>query len=766
MDVRRRLRVRGSVQGVGFRPFVYRHAVALGLAGFVGNDDAGVVIEVEGSAAAVDELRRIVAESPPPLSRVTSVEWEAALGPAGDTGPFRIEESAGSGAASVPVVVDTATCAACLAEMDDPADRRFRYPFTNCTDCGPRYTIVERVPYDRATTTMARFRMCAACQAEYDDPGNRRFHAQPNACPDCGPHVTWRDPAGAALAERDDALAAALSALAAGGIVAVKGLGGYHLAVDATDGGAVTELRRRKHRDEKPFAVMVATLEDAAATCLLDEAARAALCSVRRPIVLAARRTGSPVAEAVAPGLGEFGLVLPYTPLHHLLLRGAARPLVMTSGNLTDDPIAHDDADAVERLGPLCDGLLTHDRPIHIRCDDSVVRVRDGRRQTLRRSRGLAPERMALPAPARRPVLAGGAELKSTVAVAKDDWLAPSHHIGDLEHLAAYRAFLQATDHLTALYGVRPAVVAHDLHPEYLSTKWALDTDLEPWPVQHHHAHVASCLVEHGRTEPVIGIAFDGLGLGPDGTLWGGELLVADLTGYERAGHLRAVALPGAGAAIREPWRMALAWAHAAGGHDMAAGLAARLDPGTGAGAGAVLSLLEAPGASMRWTSSAGRLFDAVAAIVGLRGRVTYEGQAAVELEGLAARAPAATAPSFPVSISAKDGMLVVDPAPMVAALMGVRAAGAEPAALAAGFHRWMAEAAVEAAVAVAAQRGLDAVALTGGVFQNALLTAWVADGLRRAGLAVLLHDQVPPNDGGISVGQAAVAALADKPTP
>ena len=473
--------------------------------------------------------------------------------------------------------------------------------------------------------------MCAACQSEYDDPADRRFHAQPNACPACGPQAAWRDPTGVALASGDGAVRAAVDALLRGEVVAIKGVGGYHLAVDATAEPGVAELRRRKARDDKPFAVMVADLAAARALCELDRSAETALSSPQRPILLAPRRPGSPVVEAVAPGLPELGLVLPYSPLHQLLLEGVSRPLVMTSGNLSDEPIAHDDADAVARLGPLADGLLTHDRPIHVRCDDSVARAALGRVHLLRRSRGHAPEPIALPfdaAPAA--VLAVGAELKSTVAVTKGRHVVASHHIGDLEHLATYRSFLQAVEHLPRLYGVAPDVVAHDLHPEYLSTKFALDLGLPTVGVQHHHAHAASCMVEHGRTEAVLAVCLDGLGYGPDGSLWGGELLVADLAGFRRVGHLRSVVLPGGVAAIREPWRMAASWLSVVAGAETAVARLAPLDER----ALVVVALAERGGGPA--TTAMGRLFDAVAVLLGGRARVTFEAQAAIELEAAA----------------------------------------------------------------------------------------------------------------------------------
>jgi hydrogenase maturation protein HypF len=746
------IRVRGTVQGVGFRPFVYRHAVALGLLGTVRNDSAGVLIEVQGAPGALSELRRRLSSQPPPLARVTSVEVELQR-PTVPARSFRIVDSVEVGSPAVAVSVDTATCAECLAEVDDPADRRFGYPFTNCTNCGPRYTIVLSVPYDRPATTMATFVMCPACQAEYDDPADRRFHAQPNACPVCGPRLSYLDPSGTPVA--GDALSLAIEALADGRILAVKGIGGYHLATDATNRSSVAELRRRKHRDDKPFAVMVADVAAARQLCRLTPGAEAALSSPRRPIVLAPAVSPSPLAPSVAPGLAELGVMLVYSPLHHLLLAGADRPLVMTSGNLSDDPIAHHDDDAVRRLGSLVDGLLTHDRPIHIRCDDSVLRSTDRGLAVVRRSRGYAPEPLSLPGEARRQVLAVGAELKNTVSVAKATMVVPSHHIGDLEHLATYESFLQATGHMCRLYGVVPEVVAHDLHPEYLSTKYALDLDLDPWPVQHHHAHIASCLVEHGHTDKVLGIAFDGFGMGPDGTMWGGEMLVADLSGFERVGHLRSVRVPGGSAAVREPWRMALAWVHAGLGADVAAELGPDLDPRWEA----VLGIVEA-GQGMA-TTSAGRLFDTASALLGVRRRVTYEGQAAIELEALARRVPRSAAPRYPVEVAGSGSeMAVLDPAPLLGALLDDMRRGVEPAVVAAGFHEGLGRGAATLAATLAGARGLDTVALSGGVFQNARLSAIVEDGLVEAGLKVLVQRLVPPNDGGISVGQAAIAAL------
>ena len=725
----------------------------------MGNDSLGVILEAEGPAPALDALAaRLVAEAPP-LARIDCVVAEAV--PVTGAAGFTVADSRDAGSPAVAVPVDVATCDDCLRELADPADRRFGYPFVNCTNCGPRYTIIRSIPYDRASTTMAGFTMCADCRREYEDPGDRRFHAEPTCCPVCGPQLSLLSPDGGMLAKAGEALDSAVELLVEGRILAVKGLGGYHLGCDATSEEAVAELRRRKARDDKPFALMV-DLVMARELCDLSPGAEAALASPRRPIVLAPRRDRG-LAAGVAPNLPELGLMLAYTPLHHQLLAGVGRPLVMTSGNLSDEPIAHDDTDALARLGPMVDAILTSDRPIHIRCDDSVVRTfrepehRDGvpipgKRsgvQMVRRSRGYAPEPIALPTPARHHVLAVGAELKSTVAVAKGDTVVASHHIGDLEHLAAYRSFLQAVDHLCGLTGVTPAVVAHDLHPEYLSTKFAADLDLPAVGVQHHHAHIASCLVEHRHTAPVLGIAFDGLGMGTDGTAWGGELLVADLDGFRRVGHLRPVALPGGDRAAREPWRMAVAWLAETLGPEAAERYGRPVDERWRA----VLDLAQRP--DVLRTSSAGRLFDAVAALLGLRTRITYEAQAAIELESAAAGQPLAGPPGYELAVTAG----VLDPTPLLAKIVADRAKGTPAAEISAGFHAGLGRGVAGAAAQAAAAEGLDTVALSGGVFQNARLTAVVAGELEAAGLRVLVHRLIPPNDGGVSIGQAAIAA-------
>lgn len=754
---RRCLRITGTVQGVGFRPFVYRLATELGLAGEVSNDSSGVLVDLEGDPEDLDAFEARLPTEVPPLARLASVSVSEAE-PTGRQG-FSIIDSRSAGAPAVAVSMDVATCEDCRRELWDPGDRRYRYPFINCTNCGPRYTIIRSIPYDRASTTMAPFPMCDACRREYTDPADRRFHAEPVACWVCGPEVSYLDPAGTREARGLEAIDRAVTELTQGAILAVKGLGGFHLAADATDAAAVQQLRRRKSRDAKPFALMVASLEEAEKLVRLAPAATEALCSPRRPIVLAPRRRSAGLSEAIAPGLAELGVMLAYTPLHELLLAGVGRPLVMTSGNLSDEPIAHRDDDALVKLAPMVDGLLTHDRGIHIRCDDSVVRSAGAEAsaptQMVRRSRGYAPEPLRLGGAVPCHLLAVGAELKNTVAVAKGTNVIASHHIGDLSHLAAYQSFLQAVDHLCHLTGVDPELVAHDQHPEYLSTKFALDCDIAVLGVQHHHAHIASCLVEHGRApdEPVLGIAFDGLGMGTDGTIWGGELMVADMAGYERVGHLWPVPLVGGDHAQREPWRMALVWLDAAQGRGAAEAYGAGVDERWAA----ILDQAHRPDALL--TSSAGRLFDAVAALLGLHSRISYEGQAAIALEACASTIGIDDSPRWEVGCDQSSGVAIIDPRPLVARVAEEAARATPVPVVAAGFHDSLGEAVARCAADLARQHGLGVAALSGGVFQNARLTRVVADSLTRQGLEVLVHEHIPPNDGGICVGQVGVAA-------
>jgi hydrogenase maturation protein HypF len=749
MTVRTRARVSGTVQGVGFRPFVYRVAHEQGLGGWVLNDEHGVLLEVEGDPDSVAQFFVRMRSDAPPLASIDDLSCET-VETVGEP-RFTIRASQRTGLPDALVVADSATCADCLAEMADPADRRYRYPFINCTNCGPRFTIVRDVPYDRPLTTMAAFTMCAACQGEYEDPGDRRFHAQPNACPVCGPRVRLLDADATEIGGAGDPIHTTAARLAAGAIVAVKGLGGYHLVCDAGHAEAVAALRARKHREDKPFALMVADGATAAELIDLPAPSRALLESTARPIVLAARRPEAPVAAAVAPGAPELGVMLPYTPLHHLLLRDAGgRPLVMTSGNVSDEPIAYRDTDALHRLSAIADCFLVHDRPIETRTDDSVVRVSGGRAQMLRRSRGYVPARLALPVPTPQPLLACGAEQKNTFCVAKGTRAWVSHHIGDLEHVSTLRAYTEGITHFERLFAVAPEVVVHDRHPGYLSTQYALERDgVALVDVQHHHAHLAACLAEHGLAgTTAVGAIFDGTGYGDDGTVWGGELLVGGLTGAERVAWLRPVAMPGGAAAIRQPWRMAWSWLAEAFGEPQPLPrlLSGALDPARWRAMASVAT----SAAVSPLTSSVGRLFDAVGALCGLRREVTYEGQAAIELEAAASRA----APE-----SGRYELELHDPRPAIRALVGDLRAGADVAAVAARFHRSIAAATVDCLVAIAGDRGLETAVLSGGVFQNRLLLETTAAGARAAGLRVLVPEKLPPNDGGIAFGQAAIVA-------
>lgn len=755
---RRSIAIRGIVQGVGFRPFVYGLAARYALTGFVRNAPDGVLIEVEGPLPDLDHFAAALVAHPPSPSVIDACVT-ASLPVRGDAA-FRIEASdlEIGRVANVRVSPDLATCDACLADLFDPSNRRFRYPFVTCAACGPRLTVVTGVPYDRQRTSMAAFPMCEACQAEYDSPGDRRFHAESIACPACGPQVVLRDRHGISLP--GGPFAALAAALRAGRIAAVKGMGGYHLACDAASEQAVAELRRRKGRDRKPFAVMFESVEAAAEVCVIDPAGRELLCASARPVVLLRRRPepGGPApAGSVAPGCPDLGVLLPSTPLHHLLLREMGRPLVMTSGNRSDEPIAYQDADALARLAGIADLFLTHDREILVRCDDGVTRATGVGVLPVRRSRGQAPRPVRLPLACAQPVLAVGGQLKNTFALGAGHDGFVSHHIGDLDELSAYRAFSRDIDLYERLFSVTPAVIAHDLHPEYASTRYALDrakaAGLPTLAVQHHHAHVASGMAEHGLVEPVIGVAFDGAGFGDDGTVWGGEFLVGDARAVRRAAHLRPVSLPGGDRAAREPWRMALA-------HRLDAGL----DPGelshrVGAARLRTVTRMIERGVNTPRTSSAGRLFDAIASIAGVRDDVSFEGQAAMELEWLARQAPEESDAGYPCDIADEGGMVTIDTRPLVRAACRDAASGRGPATIARRFHAGLAAIVAQVCVRLRARTGLDAVVLTGGVFLNVRLTLDCHARLVGAGFRVFRHGTVPPGDGGVSLGQLAVAA-------
>lgn len=762
---RRRVSIRGLVQGVGFRPHVYALAVSLDLSGRVWNSGAGVIAEVEGDPDDVDDFCRRVGAEAPPLAQVRDVAW-AELQPRGGT-DFTIAPSA-QAAGRTLVAPDVTICGDCLAELRDPHDRRHRHPFITCTNCGPRFTITTGLPYDRPTTTMAGFAMCARCAAEYADPADRRFHAQTVCCPDCGPRLSLVVPGGA-LAIGDEALAQTRRRLATGEVVAVKGLGGYHLACDATDQDAVAGLRHRKRRGDRPFALMVADLDEARRLVELDRAEADLLGAASRPVVLAARRRGPAiVASAVAPGSADLGVMLPYTPLHHLLLGLPGDPpgpaaLVMTSGNLSGEPIVTDDDEALARLDGLADAWLTHDRPIHVPCDDSVTRAVDGEEAPVRRSRGQAPLPLTLPfeSPA---ALGVGGDLKNTLCLAEGRLAWMSAHVGDMDDLATQTAFTAAERHLELLTGVEPSALAADRHPGYRSRRWAADhADGRPVVgVQHHHAHVASTMAEHGLPDGVrvLGVAFDGTGYGDDGAAWGGEFLVADYRGFQRRGHLSYVSLPGGDAGVRNPCRMALSQLRSAGvAWDDALPCVRACDPGE-------LRLLERQletGLRCVPTSSMGRLFDAISSIAGVCHRAGYDAQAAMELEALAR--PLGDVDGYAFALHEKDDVWLADPAPVVAAAAHDVAHGRAPAVVAGRFHVAVVDLVVEVARRLREGTGLGRVTLSGGVFLNALLTSRCAAALDAAGFEVLRHHVVPASDAGLALGQVAVLAHADLPS-
>jgi hydrogenase maturation protein HypF len=764
-----RFYVAGTVQGVGFRPFVWRLAQRHRLAGFVRNGSGGVVIEVQGQPAVSEAFAAALREELPPLADVTRIDIEVLPVDPAQADAFEIRESESNAhlGGSAVVSPDIATCPACLAELRDSANRRFRYPFTNCTDCGPRFTIIQSLPYDRPRTTMAAFPMCPACAAEYADPADRRFHAQPNACPACGPRVwftTVHDPGGIAIARPgggcsgDTAIEATRERIRAGDVVALKSLGGFHLVCDATSDAAVGRLRERKQRVAKPLALMVADIDIARRCGDVSEQERLLLESPARPIVLVAKRPdGGDLAEGVAPGNDFVGLMLPAMPLHHLLCEQMP-PLVITSANLAEEPIAHGNAEAAARLTGLVDGFLMHDRAIEVPCDDSVIRCVAGAPLPIRRSRGYTPLpiRLGQPGPA---VLAVGGELKATLCITRDDLAIMSQHIGDMGNLETLDALQRSADHMLRLYDVTPVAIACDMHPGYLSADWArrfaADRGIRIVPVQHHEAHVASLLADHGALEmPVIGICFDGTGYGRDGTIWGGEVFVVPqgvAAPMMRAVHLEPFALPGGDAAIRHPWRSALAMLHAAGME-----WDPRLPPVAAASAEAMRVLRKQfdTGLMCVTTTSVGRLFDAVASLAGVKQSVGYEAEAAMNLEALAAASREDG--SYPLPLLSGDP-LRIDWRPAVAGIVGDVLDGVTAVTIAARFHAGVAAAIADVCTLMRSTTGIGTVGLTGGVFQNAVLVQRTVAALQAASFDVLLHERVPPNDGGLALGQAVV---------
>jgi hydrogenase maturation protein HypF len=800
---RRRILIQGIVQGVGFRPFVYGQALQWRLVGFVLNDSGGVTIEVEGTSESLNGFQQALHEKAPPLARIDTLSAES-IAPCYDSA-FTIAQSHAGTERQVLISPDTATCNDCLHELFDQGDRRFHYPFINCTNCGPRFTIIQDVPYDREKTTMRVFPMCSECQSEYEDLLNRRFHAQPNACPVCGPQVYLLDRTGniiipfqtkirtaeytakadqsavgainrplqnARMLTYEDTILEAAKQLATGAILAIKGLGGYHLACDALNNESVRRLRQSKRREAKPFALMVPDLETARKLCQVSEDEASLLMSHRRPIVLLSQHPDCPVAPDVAPAYDTLGIMLPYTPMHHVLLHafaenmkvGQPAVLVMTSGNLSDEPIAYKDEEAVQWLASIAEGTLAHNREIHMRCDDTVTRIAAGGEQLFRRSRGYAPEPIMMSFDLPIPLLACGGHLKNTFCLGKGRKAFISHHIGDLENLETLTSFREGIEHFQRLFDIHPEAVAYDLHPEYLATKYALDTNIpHKIGVQHHHAHIASVLAEHGLQEPVIGIAADGTGYGTDGAVWGCEIMKADLLGFDRLAHLDYMPLPGGEQAIHQPWRMAavnLAQTYGDAFRDLDIPFIQQLDYSKWR----VLAQMIAQHINCPPTSSLGRLFDAVAALIGLRSEVLYEGQAAIELEMLARQQAGSIYKEqfdiYPFTIRMGDQMpAILDVALMFRAIIGDIRQGASTSLIAYRFHVSIAELLAAACVNARERTGLDIVALSGGVFQNQLLLTKLVQRLEEMAFQVYFNRRVPPNDGGISLGQIAIAA-------
>ncbi|MFH1136825.1 MAG: carbamoyltransferase HypF [Pseudomonadota bacterium] len=746
-----RAEVRGIVQGVGFRPFVYSLARSLALGGLVRNTSFGALLEVEGPVESLDRFFSDLEAKAPPLAWITRVDRVEI--PTLDQAEFVITHSEAQADRTALISPDVAVCDDCLRELLDPSDRRFRYPFINCTNCGPRYTIIADLPYDRDKTSMRVFPMCPDCRREYEDPVDRRFHAQPNACPACGPRVYLTDDRGLVLEEADPIRSAA-GLLGAGKIVAVKGLGGFHLAVDACDEAAVRRLRARKRREEKPLAVMSPDLHRICSYALVPPDEARTLAAIQRPITLLEKKQPFPLAEAVAPDNKLIGAMLPYTPLHHLLLAGFTA-LVMTSGNLAEEPIARDNREALDRLSGIADFFLMHDRDILARADDSVVRVRRGRASQIRRSRGFAPAPVFLPENLPS-VLAAGGEMKNTVCLTKDDRAFVSQHIGDLENLITLDLFERTIENLKRLLDATPLALAHDLHPDYLSTKWAEDqTGLELIGVQHHHAHIAGVMAENHLPGPVLGVSCDGAGLGTDGCIWGGETLLVRYENFERLGHLDYVAMPGGAAAIREPWRMAVAYLEEAFGGEIdhldLDFLSRRPVEQLGLLRQVIKKKIKSP-----LTSSLGRLFDAVAALAGLRDRVGFEGQAALMLE---MRRPAGEFEPYPFDLEEKNGLTIIKHQPLVRAVVRDVGAGLAVEEISGRFHAGVSRIFHEAVLRAVRKTGLKTVCLSGGCFQNRVLSEGLMTALESSGLKVYTGYQVPVNDGGLSLGQAACAA-------
>ncbi|MGD0795750.1 MAG: carbamoyltransferase HypF [Dehalococcoidales bacterium] len=748
-----RINVRGVVQGVGFRPFVYQLATRHNLKGWVCNTSGDVSIEVEGDSQNIEQFVRELQEKAPPLAHIREVT--VAPGPPAGYPVFKIRPSLAEEGKYQLVSPDIATCPDCLREIFDPADRRYRYPFTNCTNCGPRFTIIADIPYDRPNTTMKNFRMCPQCQQEYDDPRDRRFHAQPNACPVCGPQLQLLD-ATEKQVPCADIIQETASLLGAGRTVAVKGLGGFLLACDASDDGAVGRLRRRKKRPAKPLAVMVESIDEAKKHCYVNSTEEELLRSPGSPIVLMRWKANSTIARSVAPGLDHLGVMLPYTPLHHLVMRATGLPLVMTSGNLSEEPIAKDNGEAVQRLAGIADFFLVHNRDIYARYDDSVMMVVKNSPQFIRRARGFAPHPIRLKNKSRQ-ILGCGAEEKNTFCLTRDDYAFVSQHIGDMENIETLEHFTNTIELYKKLFRINPEIIACDLHPEYLPTKYAQELatgqNISLVLVQHHHAHIAGCLAENGAEGPVIGVALDGTGYGTDGQIWGGEFLVADYQGFQRLAHLEYLPLPGGALAIKKPYRTAIGYLLALGIYpDDKLPLNAYLNPAElGLIKNQVEKKINAP-----LTSSMGRLFDAVAALIGVRGLIQYEAQAAIELEVLARGAESETG-KYPFAAVEQDGVTIIKIRDLLASIISDLQASVPKEVIAVKFHNTVVNMIVDICSQISKKTGLKGVVLSGGVFQNRLLLSKTAPTLEAAGFKVYTHHQVPCNDGCISLGQVVV---------
>jgi hydrogenase maturation protein HypF len=755
-----RISVRGVVQGVGFRPFVYQLAVKHNLRGWVRNTSEDVKIEVEGGARDIERFMDGLREQSPPLAHIEAIAVEN--GPPAGYAKFEIKASTAVAGKYQLVSPDIATCPDCLREIFDPADRRYRYPFTNCTNCGPRFTIIADIPYDRPNTTMKAFKMCPECQKEYDNPLDRRFHAQPNACPVCGPQLELTDARGENIVCAD-IISKTGELLREGKVVAVKGLGGFLLACDATSERAVRRLRQRKNRPAKPLAIMVTDLDKARQHCEINDAEAGLLASPGSPIVLMKWREDSSISKAVAPGLRYLGVMLPYTPLHHLLLRETGIPLVMTSGNISEEPIAQDNDEALRRLGEIADYFLRHNRDIYARFDDSVMTVEDGETRPVRRARGYAPYPVHLPYKSRQ-VLGCGAEEKNTFCLTRDNFAFVSQHIGDMENLETLEHFTNTIELYQKLFRIKPEIIAHDMHPEYLPTRYARELaekeKIPLVPVQHHHAHIASCLADNGIKGPAIGVSFDGTGYGADGRIWGGEFLVADYEQYQRMAYIEYLPLPGGALAIKRPYRTAI-------GYLLALGIDAgrELPPFTRADEVELKIIQDQIEKNINTpsTSSMGRLFDVVSALTGVRCVIEYEAQAAIDLETCASRAYDETG-GYPFSVIKQEGMSIVKIHDLMTAIIDDLHYNTGQAVIAARFHNTVARMIVELCQAISSETGLNEVALSGGVFQNRLLLAKARAQLESAGLTVYTHHQVPCNDGGISLGQVAIANFSEEP--